>query len=550
MPIERPIRQRLAGIGIAPPLLGLAGLATAGLINYAAPIQLVRLHLGQVVLLVAPVGICWLSSARRMRRAVLAEAQKFRTLLDAAPEAIVGVSDDGSVRFANARVSEIFGYTAAELVGAPIELLIPERYRVSHVASRSRYLDQPRVRPMGSGLSLLAKRKDGTEVPVEVSLSRIDTQQEPLVLCIVRDVTEQARTRQALLEANEELKASLSEVERRAEELTQLTGMGELLQCCVSEQEVHSMLANSVTRLFPRTHGGLYLLNASRNLVELTSTWGSDRSQLPTTFQPHECWGLRRGRAHHSGAAPNLASCCTHDRREHGLDIICIPMTAQGETIGLLHTRFDLGDEGARHANMQVLRAIAEQGAFAIANLRLREALRLKSIRDPLTGLYNRRFLEEWLEREISRSGRAACSLGVLMLDLDHFKSFNDTFGHQSGDLALREVCGLLQRSVRGSDVVCRFGGEEISILLPDTDLATAAEIAEKLRIQIGQLSIHRNGQPLGSLHASIGVASFPQHGRTPEDILHAADVALYTAKSGGRNRVCIVSAEAPARRA
>jgi len=161
-----------------------------------------------------------------------------------------------------------------------------------------------------------------------------------------------------------------------------------------------------------------------------------------------------------------------------------------------------------------------------------------------LTGLYNRRYLEEVLEREIRRAGRAAQSLGLLMLDLDHFKRFNDTFGHDAGDAVLREAATLLLKNVRAEDFVCRFGGEEFVVILPTADVEGAHTRAESLRTKMRELTIMHQGKSLGMVTFSVGVASFPEHGISPKDLMAAADGALYEAKRGGRDQVAVASLE------
>jgi diguanylate cyclase (GGDEF)-like protein len=221
-------------------------------------------------------------------------------------------------------------------------------------------------------------------------------------------------------------------------------------------------------------------------------------------------------------------------------------MMAQGEALGLLHLEssaseaeadalepFELLDSKERLAH-----TVAEHIALAFANLRLRETLRVQSVRDPLTGLFNRRYMEESLERELRRSARHRRSLGVLLLDLDHFKTFNDTFGHGAGDILLRELGHFLQGNVRGEDISCRYGGEEFALILPDAPLDSTLQRAEQLREQVRQLQVTHHGRALGAVSVSIGVAVYPQHGGSAEELLAAADRALYQAKAGGRNRV------------
>ena len=181
---------------------------------------------------------------------------------------------------------------------------------------------------------------------------------------------------------------------------------------------------------------------------------------------------------------------------------------------------------------------------LSVANIRLREALHTQSVKDPLTGLHNRRYLSEMLEREVRRSIRSEQSLGILLLDLDHFKNFNDTYGHDAGDAVLRETASFLSKSVRAEDVVCRFGGEEFVVILPTADLTASHAGAEKIRAKLHELTVLHHGQSLGMIRVSIGVAALPQHDTSPEELIAAADAALYRAKREGRDRV--ISAELP----
>jgi len=180
--------------------------------------------------------------------------------------------------------------------------------------------------------------------------------------------------------------------------------------------------------------------------------------------------------------------------------------------------------------------------ALMKANARLQQ----ESIRDPLTGLYNRRYLEEILERETRRAVRAEYGLGVLMLDLDHFKKINDTYGHDAGDSVLRETAAFLVKSVRAEDTVCRFGGEEFVIVLPLTDLRTAQARAERIRSNLREHTLLRQGNALVPITISVGVAELPQHGTSPRDLLRRADAALYRAKKEGRDRVAVAELEDP----
>ena len=183
---------------------------------------------------------------------------------------------------------------------------------------------------------------------------------------------------------------------------------------------------------------------------------------------------------------------------------------------------------------------LAEHIGLALANLQLREPLHSQSVRDPLTGLFNRRYLEESLQREVSRAKRSKRPLGIVMLDLDNFKPFNDRLGHEAGDNVLREVGRFLQSHVRGDDIACRYGGEEFTLLLPEASLEVVRARAEHLRERIKQLQVDYHGQLLGPLTVSLGVAILPDHGGSAEAVLQAADAALYRAKTDGRERVVV----------
>jgi diguanylate cyclase (GGDEF)-like protein len=219
-------------------------------------------------------------------------------------------------------------------------------------------------------------------------------------------------------------------------------------------------------------------------------------------------------------------------------------MMAHGEAVGLLSVSATRGPLSEHKRRLAL--TVAEHIALALANLKLRESLRRQSIRDPLTGLFNRRYMEESLERETRRAVRGHHPVGIIMLDLDHFKQFNDANGHEAGDTLLREVGAILQRSIRAEDIACRYGGEEFILILPEASLPDAAQRADHIRNAVRAVQpIHRR-QPLAQVTASLGVAIYPDHGATGEAVLRAADAALYQAKARGRDRVVVSAGAAP----
>ncbi len=212
--------------------------------------------------------------------------------------------------------------------------------------------------------------------------------------------------------------------------------------------------------------------------------------------------------------------------------------------MGLLHVRYTRENEVGRNIIANSAKAISEQLSLILANLRLRETLKNQSIRDPQTGLFNRRYMEDSLDRELNRAERSGKPLVVAMLDLDHFKNLNDRFGHSAGDAVLQEWSNILKSKFRGSDIVCRYGGEEFVIILPEIAPDAAHQRLDQLREDLRRMIVRQDGQSIESVTVSIGIAYYPVHGRTMLDLLHVADQALYRAKEMGRNCAVMASQE------
>ncbi|GFO64233.1 diguanylate cyclase [Geomonas paludis] len=317
-------------------------------------------------------------------------------------------------------------------------------------------------------------------------------------------------------------------------DISDLSSMTQLLQSCSNFDEARGILSCYGEKFFPRASGGIYLINASRTLMTDAAAWGvADRKP----FTPDQCWAMRLGQTHLSAAASDVK--CQHVETGDTTAHLCIPLAAHHETLGTLHLSFAPNEDPDFMEKKRLkAAAFAEQVALAVRSLQLREQLRELSIRDPLTGLLNRRHMEESLLREISRTTRTRQPLSVVMLDVDHFKSFNDTFGHEAGDHVLKEVGQLLQKNVRDSDIACRFGGEEFTLILPEADCDIALEICNRIRNAVKGLQLVMGRQHLGHITISAGIAVFPADGDTIQQLLATADEALYEAKEKGRDRV------------
>lgn len=369
---------------------------------------------------------------------------------------------------------------------------------------------------------------------------------------LVRRIADHEQAAKALGIMRDELELRVHErtvdLERRNREISLLAETSSSLQSCVSADEAYQVVAHAGQELFPGVTGGLFVYSASRNDLELQASWGAlDLDQKERIFRPDDCWALRRGREYRiADAGTGLP--CAHVPSTGSGGYLCVPMIAQGEVLGVVHLRQNQpvaeAAGGAPPLQERLLTAFTEHVSLALINLQLRETLRNQSIRDPLTGLFNRRYMEESLALEVQRAARRHGTLGVVMLDLDHFKRFNDTNGHDAGDQVLRELGALLHQRTRGGDIACRYGGEEFTLILPDMPLEQVCTRIEEIRLACKQLDLRHRRQSLGTLTISAGVAMFPAHGTNSETLLRTADLALYRAKAGGRDRV--VTADEP----
>jgi len=354
----------------------------------------------------------------------------------------------------------------------------------------------------------------------------------------LRDITDRKK-------ADEQLKVALLESEALARESKELSELGDSLQSCQTVEEAYKMSQNVLSSILGLRPGALCILNSSRDLVESVATWNNCSTTEPV-FHPDDCWGLRRGKPY---GGPGSPMACTHVHVSSVTDYLCVPLVAQGETLGVLYVEDPANllaptPQSAQFEKVALIRqanAVSERVSLALANLKLRELLRNQSIRDPLTGLYNRRYLEESLNRELQRAKRAGRNLSLVMLDLDHFKHFNDTFGHQVGDILLKEVAGVIKSRVRAGDLACRYGGEEFSLIVAEVDTEGTQKCVESIREAIKHLSLHHRGQTLGTITVSAGIATYPAHADDSEDLMRAADEALYRAKKAGRDCIFVI---------
>ena len=326
--------------------------------------------------------------------------------------------------------------------------------------------------------------------------------------------------------------------QQRSRRLAVTAEMLQAMDSLTRADDLRNVLPAFLPKLLPGSGGAVYLYRSSRDFLQRAAVWG-DAGHVPELVATGDCWALRFGRAH--AAAPGDGLRCPHCGdaavQQDGTEL-CVPMISQGEVLGLLTARVPPGADAALEQASAT--AISEQLALGTSNINLREVLRRQSTTDELTGLYNRRYFDETLRRELFRAERTRAALAVVMIDLDHFKRMNDTYGHEAGDLVLRAVGQCLRDGVRRSDIACRYGGEELVVVLPECDTQAAARCADNLRTAIARLALLHGETPLPPVTASFGVAMWPAHGDDATTLLQAADRALYAAKHEGRNRVCM----------
>ena len=335
--------------------------------------------------------------------------------------------------------------------------------------------------------------------------------------------------------------------QQHTRELNLLNHMGNLLQACKTEDDAYSVMGSICKLLFPADAGSLGIMNGSRSQLKVVVSWGNPPSDIKV-FGVDDCWAFRLDTTHYI-EHPDTGLLCTH------LDVfpengyLCAPISTVDEVLGLFHLRFGPFDQAyasdelkrLKDAKRMMVNRVVRHYALFITNLRLRETLKRESIRDPLTGLYNRRHMEASLERETSRAERLHISLGLIMFDVDHFKHFNDTFGHDAGDLVLRKIGEVVKGHVRKEDIACRYGGEEFLLILPGMSPEGLKARAEEVRRNVKKIKLVYQGKDL-AVTISLGVAVLPQHGPTIEDAMKAADDALYQAKADGRDQAVMAA--------
>ena len=478
---------------------------------------------------------------KRAEKALVSELRFVSAVFETAESLVFMLDPQGHITGFNRACERMMGYAFDEVRGKVVWdlFLSPE----DAPAARASFQNlRPEQFPFKSQTCWLTRNGERRLVDWSYAALVGDQGAVETIVGIGIDITQRKAAEDSLDKTAESLKVWVDKVERHDRQISQVNKMGELLQACTSTKEAYEVIAQSARQLFPT--GVLYAAGENKNLLESAAVWG-DELTGNKLFAPTDCWALRRGQAYlvldtHTGLL------CQHLDNPPPACYLCVPLMTQSEPLGVLYLQCQPDgshDPEAAPANrilaaQQIAQIASEQIALALANLKLRETLRSQAIRDALTGLFNRRYMEESLDREMHRAVRNKTSLSLVLMDLDHFKHFNDAFGHDAGDLVLRELGLLLKAHVRRGDIPCRYGGEEFLLVMPEASIEAAQQRAETLREEVKLLKLEHLGRPLGEVTLSLGVAAYPQHGTVAEEVLRAADRALYRAKSEGRDRV------------
>ena len=461
---------------------------------------------------------------------------RYRRLFETAKDGILILDGDtGRISDANPFLQDMLGYPKAELIGKALWEIGPVKDIAASQEAMRHLQDSDYIRYE----NLPLQTKSGEQKQVEFVSNVYLVEGWRVIQCNIRVITLRKQAEDRAQAASEALLALVDDLQERDRQMQLLNHMNDLLQSCVTQDEAYRVITLSAGELFPGQNGCLAVLHPGDPHLSVVARWGSEVVIEPT-FLLEDCWALRRGQLHEV-ANPQTDLVCRHFVHAPQAGYLCLPLTVQGDTLGLLCLAESAAHKGRPHpGQQQLVVAIGETIKLALSNLKLREELRQQIIHDPLTGLYNRGYMEEVLERELLRATRKKLSLGIIMLDVDDFKRFNDTLGHAAGDAILRELGAFLLGHVRGEDINCRYGGEEFIIILPDASLAVTSARAELIRQSVTQIYLPFEGKVLESLTLSLGVAVFPENGSSSSAVLRAADSALYRAKLEGRGRVAV----------
>lgn len=445
-----------------------------------------------------------------------------------AKDIIAITTADGRIEWVNGAFVTTLGYQLDEVGGR--SYLQSVCGRDSEVAEVETVAEAIRNRQMIKA-ELSCCRKDGEHFWMELEVTPVfsDDGTHTHFVAVGRETTQRVLADQQAEEARQFER-------RKRHEARLLAEFNEWLQSTDSLSELFPVVSAFLRQLLPFSSGAVYVYANSRDVLEGVCNWNDGK--MVKHFEPPDCWALRRGRSYFYGEN-SVDFPCRHVHASHSEAMpdrhYCLPIIAHGDTVGLLCVELSgADDEGLE--TQKLANFCAEQISLAIANVQLREQLTDQSTRDALTTLYNRRYFVECVRRELSRMGEKEHA-SIISFDVDHFKKFNDNFGHDAGDSVLRAMSEVLVEMFRSSDIPCRYGGEEFAIFLPGATASIARQRAEQLRKAVEETVVRYSGDEL-MVTISSGVSTYPENGGTVQALIKSADHALYAAKDRERNNI------------
>ncbi len=460
---------------------------------------------------------------------------RYRRLFESAKDGILILNaTTGQITDVNPFLTNLLGYSHAELIGKKLWEIGLFKDEEANRAAFKELQEKKYIRYE----ELPLETKQGDHVEVEFVSNVYQSNGSKVIQCNIRDFSGRKQAKLHLEKMNEELSVLVETLQTRDREMKMIHQMNDLLQACKTLGEAFKVIGMACEDLFSGYSGGMAVLHDSGQFLETLTKWGPN-PLLEDVFALEDCWAMRRGQEHEV-TDPQINMLCQHFTSTPESGYLCLPMVVQGEMLGLFHLETPTGMTPEQSFNWKQKAVTVSEGVkISLSNLKLRELMHRQANHDPLTGLFNRRYLEDTLPRELNQARRKNDPTSVAMLDIDHFKKFNDTFGHDAGDLILREMGHLFKESLRKSDIACRYGGEEFVIVLFDSTQKESLKRFETIRDRINNLQLRYREQLLGRMTVSIGIAEATDNSMTAEELVTAADKALYAAKNAGRD--CII---------
>ncbi|MCP4341898.1 MAG: diguanylate cyclase [Desulfobulbaceae bacterium] len=497
----------------------------------------------------------FMENTQNAKAQLLESEEKYRSIFEHAVGGIFQIDLEGKFLNANPSMARVLGYASSEALTTGVENVFKQLF--VYPEHRSKLLSILTEFDMVERFETRMYKKDKRSIWVTMNARAIKNEQGAIKSFdgFLMDVTERKTAEEILKQSREELEghvtsrtselsSKLHELEQRNLEISILHEMGEMIQVCRDSEETYPIMSSYLNKFFPLDSGAIFLFDNKLPHKKPIASWGRQEEEA-IMFEQSDCWAIRHGKPYMVENTDDKIA-CPHVTKRQGVGHLCIPMITQGEIIGLFYLSFQriIGERKRGQNSLEHKRnlaiTISKQLTLAIANLTLRESLHLKSVQDPLTGLFNRRHMQEYLERESNRAQRHEEVLGVIMLDVDHFKKVNDTHGHETGDLALKKLASYLQKTVRIEDMVCRYGGEEFTVVIVGTSLESITTKMNRICSDVReQLTFNLAGETL-KITISAGAAAFPTHSSDIQEVLKLADAALYQAKKDGRDRAVI----------